>query len=343
MKTLWALTIVGVISGAAVPSASAAGAGTLIITSSNAANNTLLVYDTQGTLLQALPTGGNGGVGGNAGGIAASRDAVAVVNFGSGTVTIFRRGDNDLALDQELTTASDPVSVAFGKDHLYILGTTTIESHRLDAAWVDPDPDGMNELLRADGSAAQVGVVGDQLLVTEKSGAVETIGLSGGVVTGPAVAVEIPAGSDTPLGLVTRGANGYVTIAHSDQIGLVKNGQLLALTATGSGFPTGPGQQAPCWLALVGPYLFSSNSPSHTISRLIATGNSILIDVPEAAHTGGAPTDIAATADLLAVIEANGAGQSHLTQFAFADNGGLTMTATSAIAAAANGVVILDR
>ena len=201
----------------------------------------------------------------------------------------------------------------------------------------------MNELLRADGSAAQVGVVGDQLLVTEKSGAVETIGLSGGVVTGPAVAVEIPAGSDTPLGLVTRGANGYITIAHSDQIGLVKNGQLLALTATGSGFPTGPGQQAPCWLALVGPYLFSSNSPSHTISRLIATGNSILIDVPEAAHTGGAPTDIAATADLLAVIEANGAGQSHLTQFAFADNGGLTMTATSAIAAAANGVVILDR
>ena len=244
MKTLWALTIVGVISGAAVPSASAAGAGTLVITSSNAANNTLLVYDTQGTLLQALPTGGNGGVGGNAGGIAASRDAVAVVNFGSGTVTIFRRGDNDLALDQELTTASDPVSVAFGKDHLYILGTTTIESHRLDAAWVDPDPDGMNELLRADGSAAQVGVVGDQLLVTEKSGAVETIGLSGGVVTGPAVAVEIPAGSDTPLGLVTRGANGYVTIAHSDQIALVKNGQLLALTATGSGFPTGPGQQA---------------------------------------------------------------------------------------------------
>ena len=106
MKTLWALTIVGVISGAAVPSASAAGAGTLVITSSNAANNTLLVYDTQGTLLQALPTGGNGGVGGNAGGIAASRDAVAVVNFGSGTVTIFRRGDNDLALDQELTTAS---------------------------------------------------------------------------------------------------------------------------------------------------------------------------------------------------------------------------------------------
>ena len=115
---------------------------------------------------------------------------MAVVNSGSGTVTIFRRGDNDLALDQELTTASDPVSVAFGKDHLYILGTTTIAWHRLDAASVDPrsrwhERAAARRRLRRAGRGCW-----RQLLVTEKSGAVETIGLSGGVVTGPAVAVD---------------------------------------------------------------------------------------------------------------------------------------------------------
>ena len=43
------------------------------------------------------------------------------------------------------------------------------------------------------------------------------------------MAVEIPTGSDTPFGLVTRGTNGYVTIAHSDEISLIKNGRLIAL------------------------------------------------------------------------------------------------------------------
>jgi len=341
MRTIWALVAMTLVSGALAPVARAEG-GTLVVTSSNAASNRLLVYDAQGVLLASLPTGGQGGVGGNAGGIATAGGAVAVVNFGSVDVSIFRVQGAGLAFQQMVATQSAPVSVAFGKDHLYMLGTTTVESHRLGAAWVDPDPDGVSELSRGDGSSAQVGILGDQLLVTEKSGAVEQVGLRGGVVSGPATEIEIPPGSDTPLGLVTRGANGYVTIAHSDQIALVKNGAVQAIVATGTNFPSGPGQQAPCWLALVGPYLFSSNSPSHTISRLLATGARIQLDVPEAAHTGGAPTDIAATADRLAVIEANGSGLSHLTQFTYDDDGTLAQVATSAIAGSANGVVLLE-
>jgi hypothetical protein len=132
-----------------------------------------------------------------------------------------------------------------------------------------------------------------------------------------------------------------VTIAHSDEISLIKNGQLVALGATGSGFPNGPGQQAPCWITLVGPYLFTSNSPSHTISRLIATGRQIILDAPVAAVTTGAPIDIAAEGNWLAVVEDNSNGQSHLTQFRIDEDGNLVQVATTAIASSANGVAIL--
>ena len=314
---------------------------TLVVTSSNRATNELLVYSTSGALVQTVPTGGQGGVGANAGGVAASNGTVAVVNFGSQTVSIFDQGAAGFEWRQTISTATPPVSVAFGKDHLYILGTTTVESHRIDGGTIDASADGQIVLLRADGSAAQVGVVGNQLVISEKSGAIELADLRAGAVVGPAVPVQLPAGSDTPLGLVTRGDNGYVTIAHSDEIALVKNGSVVALVATGSGFPTGSGQQAPCWLALTGPYLFSSNSPSHSISRVLAMGHKLVLDVPVAAHTTGTPTDIAADEELLAVIESNAGGMAHLTQFSIDEDGDLMQVTSSAIASRANGVAIV--
>jgi hypothetical protein len=315
---------------------------TLVVTSSNAAANELLVYDTGGTLVQNVATQGAGGVSVNAGGIATAQDALAVVNFGSQSVTLFNRSLDGFAVQQVVPSASNPVSVAFGDDHLYVLGTTTVESHRRRQSAVDADPDGLVTLLRADGSAAQVGIVGDQLVISEKSGVIEVVTLRDGAVVGQATNVEIPVGSDTPFGLVTRGRNGYVTIAHSDEISLIKNGQLVALAATGSGFPNGPGQQAPCWITLEGPFLFTSNSPSHSISRLIATGHDIILDVAIAGQTSGAPTDIAADDHHLAVIEDDGNGHAHLTQFAIDDDGDLLKVATSAIAAPANGVAIVS-
>lgn len=315
----------------------------LVVTISNTTNNQLLVYDTAGNLVESVPTLGQGGVGGNAGGVAANNGSVAVVNFGSQSVSVFSRGVNGFELRQLVPTASSPVSVAFGKDHLYILGTTIVESHRIGLDGIEPGADGSVTLVAADGSAAQVGVAGNQLIVTEKSGTVEVVPLQDGAVVGAAVAVALPADvRDTPFGLVTRGGNAYVTIAHSDQIGLVKNGELIDLEATGTDFPNGTGQQAPCWIALVGPYLYTSNSPSHTISRLIAGGQSITLDLPVAAQTGGAPIDITVAGDVLAVVESDSADVSHLTQFRIDAEGNLTQTASSAIASAANGVAIVS-
>ena len=314
--------------------------GTVVVTSSNTVDNHLRVYDTAGTLIQQVPTLGQGGAGQNAGGIATSLGRVAVVNFGSQTVSVFSRGAAGFELRQTVAVASPPVSVAFGKSHLYVLGTTTVESHRIGPEGVETAADGTAGLLVADGSAAQVAVAGDALVLTEKAGAVERVALHEGAVSGTPVAVTLAEGrTDTPFGLTTRGSNAYVTFAGSDTVGVLKDERQTAFAATG--IPGGAGQHAPCWIAVVGPYLFTTNSPSHSVSRLVAGGANILLDDPVAAQTAGAPIDVAAEGNLLALVESDGGGASHLTQFRIDEDGTLTRLVSTPIASAANGIAIV--
>jgi hypothetical protein len=335
MKQWFVLTGFVLVAAAAAPIHAAQSRNTLVVTSSNnPAGNSLLAFDATGALVQTTSTGGLGGVSGNAGGIATAGHLVAIVNFGSTSVSVFELTHDGFALTDVISTLSQPVSVAFGHGHLYVLGTTSIESHTLNGADVEAASDGSATLLRADGSAAQVGVVGDQLLITEKSNTVEVVDLQAGAVTGAVTAVDIPAGSDTPLGLTTRGSAGYVTIAHSDEVGLVKGGQLVSLVGSGS-------QHAPCWLALVGQYLYSSNSPSHSISRFVVSGTQLVLDAQVVATTAGAPTDIGAFGNVVGVLD--GGAQTHLTQFAVDDDGNLQQIAVSVVNTGANGVVVVEQ
>src|SRR5580658_6103461 len=107
----------------------AQAADPLVVTASNATANQLLVYSPSGKLLQTLSTKGAGGATGNAGGVQASNGLVGVVNFGSHSVSIFQVGPNGLSLTQVVPTVANPVSVAFGENHLYILGAKKGESH----------------------------------------------------------------------------------------------------------------------------------------------------------------------------------------------------------------------
>lgn len=305
----------------------------LVITASNATANQLLVFNTAGRLIQTVSTQGKGGVSGNAGGIETNGDLVAVVNYGSQDVSIFERHDNSFQMKQMVPTVSNPVSVAFGAGHLYILGTTKVESHRLYGSDVSSNPDGVAALYVADGSAAQVGVLPGQLIITEKSAVIETVGLlSDGSVSGIAtLAQNIPANPMAPFGLVTRGNDAYVTIAHSNEITLVRDGKVLTVTGSGT-------QNAPCWLALMGPFLFSSNSPSMSVSRYAVYGQKIVQDAAVAASLNGDPTDIASGGGLAAVIDSGG----HLSIFRVDEDGNLTLLQTaSTIPAAANGVAIV--
>jgi len=311
------------------------GHDAVIVTASNATKNQLLVYDSSGKLIQTVSTGGQGGVSGNAGGIEAKGTVVAVVNFGSQNVSIFERWEGGFHLTQVIPAASSPVSVAFGHDHLYILGTTTVESHGMFESEVRYSPDGVVTLLKADGSAAQVGVLPDHLIVTEKSNVIETISLlSDGDVTGsPKLVADIPSNVNTPFGLVTRGNDAYVTIAHANETSLVRDGTVLTVTGSGT-------QNSPCWLALEGPFLFSSNSPSMSISRYAVYGQKIVQDAAVVATLSGDPTDIAYGEGLAAVIDGTGT-LSHLSIFTVDEDGNFTLRNADTISGAANGVAVI--
>ncbi|GAA0703528.1 hypothetical protein GCM10009429_34260 [Dyella marensis] len=77
-------------------------------------------------------------------------------------------------------THPNPISVAFGRHHLYILTAPHIKSHPIDRFGVSPIADGKAKLVHADGSAAQVGVLDGQLIMSEKGNPIETVNLTDG-------------------------------------------------------------------------------------------------------------------------------------------------------------------
>jgi 6-phosphogluconolactonase (cycloisomerase 2 family) len=330
-----------VLLASAATTASAQGAPhrALVLTATNATTNELLVLDTSGEVLRRLPTQGQGGVAGNAGGVAANRDRVAVVNFGSSNVSVFQReeGGRLFRLERVFPTLGSPVSVAFGHEHLYVLTTTGVESHRIGPWGVAPAVDGRVQLLHGDGSAAQVGVLDGELVFTEKSNAIETVRLAAdGAIAGQAALVAaIPANVNAPFGLATRGDDAYVTIAHADEISLVRHDTVLTVTPSVT-------QHAPCWVALDGPFLFSANSPSKSVSRYAVYGQKLVQDAAVVAQFVGSPTDIAYHDGFAAVVDA-AAGTSRVSIFQVDEDGNFALRGAAALpSAATNGVAIVE-
>jgi hypothetical protein len=311
--------------------------------------NAIQVYDARTHVwLQTLPTQGKGGVGGNARGVKQYRgEVVAVANNGSNTVAVFRRRQNGLTFEQLIATTSAPVSIDFGNDHMYVAGATTVDSFVLHENHVGA-LDGTTSLelvggaVPPSGSTAQVGVVDEhQLLVTLKTdptpGTVDVVALDRGAIVGAApTAVSAPAGTLTPFGFsVYPDGTALVTLAHSSQDGLFRDGAFTAVIAAG--------QAAPCWMTRVGKYVFTANTGAKTISRLIGTGNNVFVDGLVAANIpGGSPSDIDANRGVLGVID-HGAGQSHLTLFTYNAFGELTSTGSAITLGVpnANGIAIV--
>jgi hypothetical protein len=324
---------------------------TLVVTMTNdPAGNQITVYDAEsGALRQTLSTRGKGGVAGNARGIRqVNGTLVAVVNNGSGNVALFRRDGDALRFDRVLQTTSAPVSVDFANDHLYVAGATTVDSfvvHNGAVEWLD----GTASLQLAGGgippagSTAQVGAIDDeQLLVTLKAdpdpGTVDIVPLRRGRVTGSApAAISAPDGTLTPFGFATYAdSTALITLAHSNQDGLFRNGSFTSVVAAG--------QAASCWMTTAGKYVFVANTGSRSISRLVGTGNHIFIDSPVAAQiASGAPADIDADAGVLSVLD-HGGGGSHLSVFTYNDFGELAAVGATITVGVpdANGVAILS-
>jgi len=345
-----AAALLVLVTGAASVRAAHGAATLAVIMTNDPVSNQIKVYDVgANVLLQTLSTHGMGEVGGNARGVKQyNGEIVAVVNNGSGTVALYKRHGKGLKFDKLVTTTSAPVSVDFGNDHMYVAGATTVDSfvlHGNNVEWMD----GTTWLaligggLPPNGSTAQVGVIDDRsLIVTLKTdpdpGSVDIVPLLDGAVTGAApTVVSAPAGTLTPFGFsVYPDGSAVITLAHSNQDGLFRDGAF--------SFVIGAGQAAPCWMTRAGKYLFTANTGSKTISRLIGTGNHVFVDSPVAASvaTGGGPSDIDADEGVLGVID-RGAGQSHLSLFTYNKFGELTASGApiNLGVANANGVAIM--
>ena len=303
-----------------------------------------------GGVLQTLSTHGKSGVAGNARGVKQyNGEFFAVVNNGSNTVAVYKRDGNGLTFDKVVTTTTAPVSVDFGNHHMYVAGATTVDSfvvHRNTVEWMD----GTTWLELAgggpppNGSTAQVGSLDQQhLLVTLKTdpdpGTVDIVSLHDGAITGAVpVAVSAPAGTLTPFGFsVYHDGTALITLAHSNQDGLFRNGAFASVIDAG--------QSAPCWTTRVGKYVFTVNAGSKTIGRVIGTGSHVFVDNPVAATitTGGGPSDIDADAGVLGVID-HAAGQSHLSLFTYNAFSELTVSGApiNLGVANANGVAIMS-
>jgi len=322
-----------------------------IVMTNDQTRNAIQVYDA-GThaLLQTLLTQGQGGAGGNARGVRQlDGELFAAVNAGSNTVAIFRRNGNSLTLEQVLPTSSAPESLDFGNDHLYVAGAQTIDSFELKNHRVG-GRDG-SALLRLvdgsvppDGSTAQVGVLDPRhVLVTLKTdpapGTIDVVALDadGSVQSALDGVVGAPEGTLTPFGFATYGdGTAVITLAHSSQDGLFRNGAFVTTVAAG--------QTAPCWMTRAGKYVFTANTGSKTISRLVGTGNNVFVDAAVAAPivTGGAPSDIDSNLGVLGVIDHAG-NQSHLSLFTYNVIGELTALGSPITLGVtnANGVAIM--
>jgi hypothetical protein len=325
---------------------------TLAVTMTNdTVSNAVRVYNAAThALLQTVPTQGQGGVGGNARGVRQYRgELVAAVNNGSNTVAVYRRQGDGLKFEKLVTTTSAPVSIDFGNDHMYVAGATTVDSFVINGNTVGWR-DGTTTLQLAtgdvppNGSTAQIATLNNRrLLVTLKTdpdpGTVDSIALEddGAVSDALPAAVSAPAGSLTPFGFsVYPDGSAVITLAHSNQDGLFRNGTFTKIIDAG--------QAAPCWMTRAGKYLFTANTGSKTISRLIATGNNVFVDAVVAANVtgGGSPSDIDSGNGVLGVID-RGAGLAHLSLFTYNGFGELTASgAPIALGApAANGIAIV--
>ena len=308
--------------------------GVLVLTSSNAPGaNQVLVYQLEAgdtpalSLVQTLPTGGQGGASGNAGILQMEDDFGAVANYGSGSVSELGREGDFIQVRGQIKLASGclkPDSVAITREHLFVAGTNCVESH----SWPSGALDGATVHL-SDTSAAQVAVGKTWGAVTFTSGTVEQLGLTRwGALSGSVAPVALPAdANNTPLGAAFWDDVLGFTPAHSADSFAIVDAQRNVYPIVG---PTPPyPTNAPCWVAKgPGNVWYTGNSPGHAISIFFSDGKGGTFY--KSVSLPGAPTDITVSHDrkwLAVIYSASGSG--YVAVFAIDRYGDLTLEATS--------------
>jgi hypothetical protein len=92
------------------------------------------------------------------------------------------------------------------------------------------------------------------------------------------------------------------------------------------------------WVTIDGPFLFSANSPSRSVSRYAVYGQQIIQDAAVVATFNGNPTDIAYRSGLAAAVDGDGT-VSHVTVFSVNEDGKFTLRGLATIGnATTNGI-----
>jgi hypothetical protein len=333
------------------------GRDVFVLTSTNnPSGNDVVVFqfNTAGTpslsLVDMLPTGGNGGASGNAGILQFTDNLGAVANYGSNSVSQLVRDDNIISVGRTIMLAPgcvNPDSVALTEGqffgliggHLFVVGTNCAESHAWPSGHVDGGVVGLT-----DTSAGQIAVGSHWAAVTLKSGSVLQLPLTGGgALNGTSTAITLPSdANNTPLGEAFWGDILGFTPAHSpDSFAIVdKYRNVFPIVGPTPPYPS----NAPCWVAKgPGSAWYTGNSPGMAISIFFSDGQGGVFykSVP----LPGVPTDITVSPDgkWLAVIY-TASGEGYVAVFSIDAYGDLSptpvATSSSVGVAAFNGVAI---
>jgi len=320
------------------------------------AGNHVQRYSLAGTLLQDVATGGQGGASGNGGAIAVSPESphgnnVAVVNYGSNTVTLFSVAqDGKLTSLQTINTVAAPVSVTFGQsaEHLYVAGADQVASYPRSGDRLATDSDGTAALGGA--GTGQVVYVNDPvrpwLAVSQKgsdtpspgTGRIEKVPLVAGSIAGNGQPIALPSAM-TPLGMVAADRLLVGTIAHTPFPGMnlvvIQDGTVVsAFSST---------QASPCWVDYYQGLVPVSNTAGQSITLLTLTGQTLAVQqlAISTADLGGGPGDIAANYNTVTTLVHAGDTLAYLVIY---DSAGGTLTSRRAlpVAPTTNGIAVLN-
>jgi 6-phosphogluconolactonase len=322
-------------------------------TNATAGNSLLMFYRRPDGSLQAggsFATGGTGtgaGLGSGHSVIASSNGrAVLAVNAGSNTVSAFREGNGGL---RQLGPAASsggttPTSVTISGRVVYVMnaGSGTISGFYLDGrAGLIPIP-GSTLPLAAAGTATdsqiQFDTTGHVLIVDERgNNLIQTFVVGRDGVARPKQTITSTAGG--PFGFDVDQA-GHVLFSDA-ALGTSSGASSYDVSSNGTlsenGAPVSSGQAAACWLAAVGPFAYTDNAGSGSISTFAVGANGQLgLTATTAISPTAHPLDMAGAQGRFLYVLANGLNE--VIGYRAAPDGSLTQVNSVPVPAGVDGL-----
>ena len=310
-----------------------------------------------GEALKDVSLGGNGGAGGNGGGLTLSPDGklIAAVNTMSDNLAILSVGKGGVVtLLQNLALGAGfgPVSASFGPNAVYVLGTASASSFPRDGSRYSATASGTVTLTGT--GPAQITWLADDnasgLAYSMKgsdtpapgTGSINTIVLNGSAIKGTApTAVAALPSLMTPLGMTAMPDRYLIaTIAHgTPYVVLIRDGVLVdSLVST---------QAADCWAMSYGGQAVVANTGGKSLSTYHIGNNKLVTDTAMLASTSnynGGPSDIATDANWVASIVRPSAGATDPTRliiWGYDSAGQLAQPMAVAMPTTADGVILI--